>query len=261
MLECHMLNISFHAIDINAIHEMFSKAIKTKTRLIIASQNLHSAYLAQSDDNLHQLHSIAYKHIDGMPLIWLGKMLGYPLKIEHRVTWVDWIQPLMTEAQKKQWSCFYLGSKQEVAEKAINKLRRQYPDVSLKYANGYFDKSVDSEENVQRILAINEAKPDILLVGMGMPLQEEWILNNLDTLDVPVILTCGAAMEYVAGMVTTPPRWMGRCGLEWLYRLAENPKRFSRRYMVEPWSLLPLALKDIQRRWASSKRSSGNHSQ
>ena len=248
MLEFNMLNISSHAMGIKTMHEIMSNAIKTNTRLIIASQNLHSVYLAQINVALQQLQSRAYKHIDGMPLIWFGKLLGYPLKREHRVTWVDWMHPLMDESQKNHWSVFYLGSKQEVAEKAVNSLREKYPRLTIEYANGYFDKTSASDENKQRVAAINETSPDILLVGMGMPLQEEWINNNLESLNVPVILTCGAAMEYVAGAVTTPPRWMGKCGLEWLYRLAENPRRFAHRYMVEPWLLVPLAFRDVFRR-------------
>lgn len=248
MLEFKMLNISIHAMEIKTMHEMISHAIKTNTRLIIASQNLHSVYLAQINVALQQLHSRAYKHIDGMPLIWFGKLLGYPLKREHRVTWVDWMHPFMDESQKNNWSVYYLGSKQEVVEKAVNKLREKYPRLTIEYSNGYFDKNPASDENKQRVTTINETSPDILLVGMGMPLQEEWINNNLESLNVPVILTCGAAMEYVAGAAKTPPRWMGKCGLEWLYRLAENPRRFAHRYVVEPWLLAPLAFRDIFRR-------------
>jgi N-acetylglucosaminyldiphosphoundecaprenol N-acetyl-beta-D-mannosaminyltransferase len=84
---------------------------------------------------------------------------------------------------------------------------------------------------------------------MGMPRQEKWILENHKELNAKVIMTCGAAIEYVAGTVNTPPRWMGLAGLEWLFRLRENPKRFAFRYLIEPWYIAMLATKDLSRKY------------
>ena len=84
---------------------------------------------------------------------------------------------------------------------------------------------------------------DILMVGMGMPRQEHWIVDHLDRIPAHAILTAGACMDYVAGVVATPPRWMGRAGLEWLYRLGSEPGRLWRRYLLEPWHVLGFALR------------------
>ncbi len=73
-----------------------------------------------------------------------------------------------------------------------------------------------------------------------MPRQEAWVAAHLDAIEAPVILTCGACMDYVAGVVPTPPRWAGRVGLEWLFRLLAEPRRLARRYLVEPWSVARL---------------------
>jgi N-acetylglucosaminyldiphosphoundecaprenol N-acetyl-beta-D-mannosaminyltransferase len=80
---------------------------------------------------------------------------------------------------------------------------------------------------------------------MGMPRQEIWVLNNLEKLHAKVILTCGACMDYIAGEIPTPPRWMGRVGLEWLYRLLSEPGRLWKRYLVEPWFLGGLLVRDL----------------
>ena len=84
------------------------------------------------------------------------------------------------------------------------------------------------------INTINEFGTDLLLVGFGAPRQEAWISAHRDQLNASAVFTCGACMEYVAGAVKTPPRWMGQLGLEWSFRLFENPKRFAFRYLIEP---------------------------
>ncbi len=89
-------------------------------------------------------------------------------------------------------------------------------------------------------------RPHVLFVGMGLPRQEAWIVANLDRLPACAILSVGAAFDYEAGVQTAAPRWTGRLGLEWAYRLARDPGRLFVRYCVEPWSLLPAALEDIR---------------
>jgi N-acetylglucosaminyldiphosphoundecaprenol N-acetyl-beta-D-mannosaminyltransferase len=88
------------------------------------------------------------------------------------------------------------------------------------------------------------------MVGMGMPRQEHWIVDNFELLGPVVVLPCGAAIDYVAGEIPTPPRWAGRCGLEWLYRLAAEPGRLWKRYLIEPWFVLLL----MGRHWLRSER-------
>lgn len=85
---------------------------------------------------------------------------------------------------------------------------------------------------------------------MGMP---RWILDNLDRLTANVILTAGACFNYIAGAIPKPPRWMSRMGLEWLYRLISEPRRLGKRYLIEPWALLPLMIADVQRVFLKKK--------
>ena len=95
------------------------------------------------------------------------------------------------------------------------------------------------------LAAIAAFDPDVLMVGMGMPQQETWVLDNRAALKRAAIFTVGAAFDYEAGVQRTPPRWTGRLGVEWLARLASEPRRLAWRYLVEPWSLLGPALHDI----------------
>jgi N-acetylglucosaminyldiphosphoundecaprenol N-acetyl-beta-D-mannosaminyltransferase len=241
----NIMGVEIHPLSIDALHRVIKACIDTRSRVIISSQNLHSVYLYQHDAKLRELQKLALKRVDGMPLILWGKLLGLPLNRAERVTWVDWIDPLLAFAQAHHWRVFYLGSTKAVAAKAGQVLRERYPDLQIEMRDGYFDPQRGSAESAAIVSAINAYAPDVLIVGMGMPRQEYWILDHHDLIQSPAILTSGAAMEYVAGAVSQPPRWMGRMSLEWLYRLLENPSRFWMRYLVEPWSLLGLMMRDL----------------
>ena len=107
----------------------------------------------------------------------------------------------------------------------------------------------NSEENLRIIKKINQFSPNILMVGMGMPRQERWILNNFKQVSANAVLSSGACFDYIAGEQKTPPRFLGKIGLEWFYRLINDPKRLSRRYFVEPILLIPVVFKDIRSRY------------
>ncbi len=151
----------------------------------------------------------------------------------------------MNLAAKKGWRIFYLGSAPGIAKHGTEKLQQEYPELKISTAHGFFDPIPGDNDNEMVIEAINDYQPDILMVGMGMPRQEIWVLNNLEKLHAKVILTCGACMDYIAGEIPTPPRWMGRVGLEWLYRLLSEPGRLWKRYLVEPWFLGGLLVRDL----------------
>jgi N-acetylglucosaminyldiphosphoundecaprenol N-acetyl-beta-D-mannosaminyltransferase len=183
-----------------------------------------------------------------MPLVALGRLYGYPLKREHRVTLADSIHPLMKIAAQRGWRVFHVGSSSYVAEKGAAELRRLYPGLQIDVSGGYFDAQQSSAENQALLRRINAYRPDLLMVGMGMPRQEYWTHENFSQLDASVILSSnGAALDYIAGAVPTPPRWSGRLGLEWAFRLANEPRRLFGRYCVEPWYVLMLLAIDLLR--------------
>jgi len=149
----------------------------------------------------------------------------------------------MERARERSWRVFYLGSRPGIADEGARKLIETYSGIDLEYAHGHFDSA--GEENQKILERIGSYSPHILFVGMGMPRQEHWILDNLEHLGTAVVLPCGAAIDYVAGEIRTPPRWAGRWGLEWLFRLIAEPGRLWRRYLIEPWLLSAL----LARRW------------
>jgi N-acetylglucosaminyldiphosphoundecaprenol N-acetyl-beta-D-mannosaminyltransferase len=183
-----------------------------------------------------------------MPLVALGRLYGYPLQREQRVTNADWTYPLMELAAGHGWRVFNVGSPKGVAEKGAAELRKLYPALQLEVSDGYFDARRDSAENEALVQRINAYKPDLLMVGMGMPRQEFWTQENYARLEAHVILSSnGAAFDYIAGAVPTPPRWAGRMGVEWLFRLVNEPRRLFTRYLVEPWYIMLLLMLDYPR--------------
>jgi N-acetylglucosaminyldiphosphoundecaprenol N-acetyl-beta-D-mannosaminyltransferase len=246
---CELLGVRMHAATISQLTATISETILNGGRCIIGCHNLHSIYLFHHDARMRQFYEIADRtHIDGMVLVWLARLLGYPACRDHRVTWLDWLHPLMALAAEKEWRVFYLGSAPGIAEYAAGVLRQQYLGLSIKTRHGYFDVAADGPENRAIREDINAYRPHLLMVGMGQPRQEKWVVENVDHVSAAAILTPGACFDYVAGALPVPWRFLGRIGLEWAFRLATEPRRLGRRYLIEPWSLAPLLRHDLARR-------------
>lgn len=244
-----LLGVHVDAMTIDDMQALIADAIASRERLTIVSQNLHSVYTVHRDATLREMQRRAtYVRIDGIPLVWFGRRLGYPIEARHRTGWMDWIDRFMADAARNGWRVFYLGSKPGVAELGAEKLRARHAGLSLEVHHGHFSMEPDGEDLAEVLATIARAEPDVLIVGMGMPRQERFVLRHGERLPAPVVLTSGAAMDYVAGVLPTPPRWLGPLGLEWLYRLASEPRRLWRRYLVEPWFAVGLFLRDLRRR-------------
>jgi N-acetylglucosaminyldiphosphoundecaprenol N-acetyl-beta-D-mannosaminyltransferase len=238
------LGIQVNALTIQDLNALIAQTIQSQQRRIIANHNLHSIYLFHQDPKMQRFYANAdYTHVDGMLLVLLGKLFKLPLRREHRVTYADWTPHLIAAAAQHHWRIFYLGSQPGIAETGANLLRHQHPTLEIATAHGYFNPQPNSPENQALLATIQAYNPHILMVGMSMPRQEHWILDNLEQITANVILPSGAAIDYVAGAIPTPPRWAGKLGLEWLFRLIAEPKRLWQRYLIEPWFLLQWFLK------------------
>ena len=238
--------LTLHPKSMAGLNELVERGISENRKWIITNHNLHSVYLLHRRPRLRKFYEGAHwTFIDGMPLIALGRLYGYPLERKHRVTLADWTHPLMKLAASRGWRVFYLGSRTDVVGKGAMVLRKQYPALKIEVSGGYFDTRPGSEENEALLQRINCYQPDLLMVGMSMPRQEYWTHDNFERINARVILSSnGAAMDYIAGAVKTPPRWAGRLGLEWLSRLMNEPRRLFGRYLLEPWYILALLILD-----------------
>lgn len=213
---------------------------------VIANHNSHSLFLLRRTPLLRAFFDDAdLVQIDSKPMILWAKLMGLPVGGQHRSTYLDWRADFWATARDREWRVFHVGGAPGVGERGAAAIRRQWPGVQLAEHCGYFDidpQSANSRALRREIAAFN---PDIILVGMGMPRQEEWIAANRDLIGRGVFFPVGAAFDYEAGEQAAAPRWTGRFGVEWLFRLLSQPRRLAFRYLVEPWFLAPAAFADI----------------
>ena len=213
---------------------------------LVANHNLNSLNLIRSNPAMRAFYDRAdLVEVDSTPLIWFARSLGLHSRPLHRCTYLDWRDHFWSLADRLGWRVLYLGGEPGVAETAKERLAARYPGADILALDGYFDARPGSDGNRAVVERLQAFQPHILFVGMGMPRQEVWIGENLDALPPCVVFSVGAAFDYEAGAQKAAPRWMGRAGLEWLYRLTVDPKRLFRRYCVEPWGLADLIAADV----------------
>ncbi|HLH35634.1 MAG TPA: WecB/TagA/CpsF family glycosyltransferase [Alloacidobacterium sp.] len=251
-----ILGVQVEALSMSQLNAIIADAIDHDRHIIIANHNLHSIYLFHHDPKMRLFYASADRiHIDGMGVIGLGRLLGMPLSRDHRVTFVDWMGPLAKAAAENSWRIFYLGGRPGVSERGAAVLQDSYPGLQIETAHGFFDPDPVSAEAQAVIAKIDAWRPHLLITGMGMPRQEHWIVDHVGKLSANVILNGGAALDYFAGAISTPPRWAGRCGLEWFFRLIAEPRRLWSRYLVEPWFITYKLLLEIASKRLSAQRS------
>ncbi len=248
------LGIRVDELGISRLNELVTNTVTSNGKIIIACHNLHSLYVFHHNTKMRVFHERAdYVHIDGMGIVLIGRLLGYPVKRCHRVTYLDWIRPLLDRASSRSWRVFYLGMRDSICDRVERVLRQDLPD--LEFRSAHWDIENKRESILRKIVTeeINDFRPNILFVGLGQPRQEHWILDNYTEISANVILPCGAAMDYIAGAAASPPRWAGNLGIEWLFRLINEPRHLWRRYLIEPWYVLRLFCLQIARTHWQSK--------
>lgn len=173
---------------------------------------------------------------DGMPIVWISKLIGNPLK--ERVTGADLVPRLAEEAAKRQKSLYFLGGRDGVGEQTSQVLKQRYPDLKIAGVDSPFV-HVDGEElewaedeDLPIIEHINRSGADILLIAFGNPKQEVWFDRNRKHLKVPVSIGIGGTYEFIVGSVSRAPEWIQKTGFEWVYRITQDPKRLWKRYFV-----------------------------
>lgn len=219
--------------------------IKKRESSYIVTPNVAHIVSLQKDKELEKIYQEASLVIpDGMPLLWGAKILGRPLK--ERVAGSDLLPAFCEVAAKKGYKLFFLGAGPGVAVKAAKILTQKNP--GLKIVGTYsppFGFENSEEDNRKIVSMITETKPDVLFVGLGAPKQEKWIWKHKDQLEVPVLIGVGAAFDFIAGTAKRAPKWMQKCGLEWFFRLCQEPRRLWRRYLIGSPIFLWLVLKEL----------------
>jgi len=218
-------------ITVDELHAEIARLVRGGKLGLVMNVNAHCLNLCYEDPALRDsLNGADVVFCDGAGVMLAARMLGG--RIPARITYAAWIWRLADFAASEGFSLYFLGARPGVAQEAARRLRERYPGLRIVgVRHGYFDHSAESAENEAVLEEINASSPDIVLVGLGMPLQEIWLKENRHRLDAGVALTCGAAFDYASKRVRRGPRLLTESGFEWLARLLGEPGRLWRRYL------------------------------
>jgi N-acetylglucosaminyldiphosphoundecaprenol N-acetyl-beta-D-mannosaminyltransferase len=172
------------------------------------------------------LSGAAMVSADGMPIVWLQQAWGYPEA--ERVYGPDIVLAL-AETKLKH---YFLGGMPDVAEKLSQKLQEAFPKIEIIGAQSLPELSLEIEVNFELVEQLNQIKANVLWISLGSPKQEIWMAAYRPYLTIPLMIGVGAAFDFLAGTKPQAPNWMRRNGLEWLFRLLNEPKRLGKRYFV-----------------------------
>jgi len=230
--QTEILGIRVDVVTLNDIINFSQATIRNNEKSIISYVNVHAVNLAYTNINFRQfLKDSSIVFCDGFGIKWALKLVKNVTL--NRYTPPDWFDKLALASLIDGLSFYFIGSNQDVIFKAANILQKRVPGLNIcGFHNGYFDKTQNGEENQRIIQEINTLKPDFLIVGFGMPMQENWICENFAALQTHVIIPVGAFFDYISGETKRAPRWMTDHGLEWLGRLIIEPGRLWKRYLI-----------------------------
>jgi N-acetylglucosaminyldiphosphoundecaprenol N-acetyl-beta-D-mannosaminyltransferase len=233
MKKVDILGIKVNCVGMAETIATVEKFISERTPHMVITPNVDHLVKTRGDKEFKRIYAQADLAVpDGVPLLWAARFLGTPLV--ERVNGTDLFEALCERAAECGYRVFFLGAAPGVAALAARKLAERHRH--LKVVGTYsppFDFFNSFVENQKIEAMIRAAQPDILFVGLGAPKQEKWIYRHMRKLQVPVSIGIGASFEYVAGLTARAPRWMQHAGLEWLYRILENPRRYWKRYVVD----------------------------
>ncbi|WP_425061004.1 N-acetylglucosaminyldiphosphoundecaprenol N-acetyl-beta-D-mannosaminyltransferase [Sporomusa carbonis] len=219
-----VLNIMIDTVTMSEAVAKIEQYIAEKTPHLIATANAEMVMMAQEDQELAAiLRQCALVVPDGAGVVWAARHQGYTMP--ERVTGYDLAQNLLAKAVAKGYRVFMFGGQPDIVEKAKNIALKQYPGLNVAGTrHGFFS----AQDEPAIIESIQSAKPDILLVALGVPKQEKWLAKHLEKLNVPVCMGVGGTFDVMAGAVKRAPLWMQRINLEWLFRLICQPQRIIR---------------------------------
>lgn len=243
------LDIWVNDLTVSRLRALIAEAIDHNKKIVIGNHNLHSLYLYHHSSAMRSFYDdiCDYVHIDGMPILWIGRLFGHKLTVENRIAIIDWLKDVLQDCLMNSYRVFFLGATERSCEGAKRYFQRLLPGLILDVHHGFFDARPGSDENSRVVEIINGFRPHLLIVGMGMPRQEIWIRQNIDELQANVIMNQGAFMDYFSGEAKVPPRWSSTVGMEWAFRLISNPRRLWRRYLLEPWFIMWLVIASFLR--------------
>jgi N-acetylglucosaminyldiphosphoundecaprenol N-acetyl-beta-D-mannosaminyltransferase len=227
-----ILGVPVSLVDYGRAMEVMDGLVERRERGYVCAAPVHALMVAQDDpEMLTALRRSTLVVPDGMPLVWAANLLGEELS--DRVYGPELMVRYSDRCAERGHRVWLYGGRDQgsLAQLALS-LRRRHPGISI--VGGYSPpfRPLTGDEEHSLIHEINQARPDVLWVGIGVPKQEKWMARMRDRLDVPVMCGVGAAFDFHSGRVSMAPAWMQERGLEWIYRIGQEPRRLLRRYLT-----------------------------
>jgi len=227
----NILGVAVDPINMDDAINRIENWVETKSSQYVCVTPVHSVMDCQGDESLRKIFNNAGMVTpDGMPVVWICNWFGH--KNTNRVYGPDLMLAICDRSQQTGYRHFFYGGAEGVPQAMNQKLLNQFPEMQTAGMISPPFKTLSEAENTAIVDSINATQPDIIWVGLGSPKQERWMAANLHRLNASVIIGVGAAFDFHAGRIRQAPRWMQRSGLEWFFRLAMEPRRLWKRYLV-----------------------------
>lgn len=219
--------------------------VRSKQGGTVFTPNVDHVVQAEHDPRFRAAYEgVSLSLVDGMPLLWAARLLKTPLP--EKISGSDLVLPLMRRAAERGYRVYFLGGAPGAAALARQKLLVELPNLQVVgIDDGRIDVNGSPEQNQPILERINAAHPDLLLVALGAPKQELWSHEQRAQLGSAVAVGVGASLDFIAGSQRRAPRWMSESGLEWAYRLAQDPKRMASRYLLRDPQFFQIVWKQL----------------
>lgn len=222
-----ILNTTIDVLNVQETIELVEEYVRKKEPLHLMGVNADKINLLNRNELLKRIvNSCGIINADGVSVVWASRFLG--MSLPERVAGIDLMQNLIDLSEKKGYSVYFLGARQEIVEKTVDVVKNLYPQLVIAgFRNGYFNRS--EWQDISNELLIK--KPDFVFVGITSPMKEyliEFIQNNGCK---SVFMGVGGSFDVISGAIRRAPVWLQNIGMEWLYRVIQEPRRLFKRYL------------------------------
>ena len=232
-----IFNCQFDPVTYNQTLEWARERFRSKKRGYIATVNVSILMTMRSNPELRQfIDEASLTVVDGQPIVWLSKLLGKPLP--ERVAGVDLVSGLCQSASDCGQSVFFLGSKPDVVAETARRIKNSIPNLQIAGSrDGYFSK----EKSCEVAASIRDSGAGLLILGLGVPLQEQFLQEHWDDLGITLAIPIGGAFDMISDRKPRAAKWIQSLGMEWLWRLYLEPRRLAKRYLITNTKFLALS--------------------
>jgi len=243
---CKIFKLNIIATTMKDAVNMVCDSLSMLSGKYITFSNVHTTVTAADHKKYaHVQNAAEYIFADGAPIAWYQKLHGFPNA--ERIAGPDFMKAIFDISEERAYRHFFYGSSKDVLEALEHELKREYPNLQMECLEAPYGSATELVKNCDEdIKTINGFCPDFVWIGLGAPKQEVWMYKNCEKINAPMF-GVGAAFDFYAKTTKRAPKWIQEIGLEWFYRLLQNPKRLFGRYFYSNTQFLFLWLKEMKK--------------